>query len=237
MREYKYLYPEHKNTFTETNICKKKEMINILCSEIRLFFIDNNNIEIALIIVIPIKIDGIMAHICIRKNHEEMYTYMFETINIHMHNPPAEGRFRIIIFESKNYFENLIELFDEISTIIDTYVCFGKYIISPKKYEFYCKNPDICPKTEMCSVCFENTCVYTLCKHPLCFKCIDTLIEFKNKNCPICRQTDVDIIYTEKDGKQEHYQYDDMEMLDLDTFLDNNLLEETITLSKVNKLK
>lgn len=46
MSTYKYLHTNQKKIFTETNICKKKEMVNILGSEIRLYFLDfpDNNI-------------------------------------------------------------------------------------------------------------------------------------------------------------------------------------------------
>ena len=230
---YKSLNTNHKNVFTETNICKKNEMINSLCSEIRLFFLDfvDNHNDIALTLFVPIKIDDIKLYICIRKNNAKKYTYMLETVNVKMFTS-NNNRARIIIFTSENYFEDLIELFNEINTIKDTYVFFAYNLISPKKYELYCRdsilNPEICPhcckKPQLCSVCFEKTCVYTVCKHPLCFKCRDACVERKMMNCPVCRRKDVDMIYTK--STKIDYQYDDMEMVDLDNLIEDTLTEE-----------
>ena len=241
MSIYKSLYTNQKKIFTETNACKQKEMFNILCSEIRLYFMDFMDNNIILTIIAPIKIDGITVYVCISKNNEGMYTYMLETINAKLYDNTI--RSRIVVFTSDNNFENLIELFDELNVIKNTYVfvecnftspdSYEYNFISPKQYEFYIENPELyCfQKTEMCSVCFENTCVYTLCKHPLCFKCRDTLAEQKNQNCPVCHQNNVDIVYIEEEDQEEiddDDEYEDMEMLDLNTFLDNTLVEDTV---------
>lgn len=237
MSTYKYLHTNQKKIFTETNICKKKEMINILGSEIRLYFLDFPDNNIILTIYVPIKIDGVEVYVCISKNNEEKYTYMLETANIHIFSSTNnDQRSRIVVFISDNYFESFIELLDELNIIKDTYVFLNENIISPQKYELYLENPRICcsrlKKTEMCSVCFENTYIYTLCKHPLCFKCRDVWVQQKNVNCPVCRRKDVDIMHIEEDKEiieaEIEYEYEDMEMLDLNTFLDNTLVEDTI---------
>jgi hypothetical protein len=230
MSTYKCLNTKQIKVFTETNECKQKEMLNILCSEIRLYFLDNTDNNIILTIMVPIKIDGVTVYVCISKDNEGMYTYRLETVNA-LFKKNNDNRQRIVVYVSKNYFENLIELFDELNMIKNTYVFFECNFMSPKKYEFCIENPEIClKKTEMCSVCFENTYIYTVCKHPLCFKCRDKLIEQsslskENVNCPVCRRPDVVIVYM-KEFQQEDYEYEDMEeMVDFIALDDDTILK------------
>lgn len=239
MSIYKPFYCD--NIYLEKDKTKQKELITILGAKLRLFYIDNNlNSEHVVELKFKIEIDGIYIQICIQKNDEDQYTYLFETYNLYTIRASNGEKACFIVYTRHQYFDNLIVLFDDLNTVKDTYIFFESQFISPKQYEFNCIklmiNPGICPyfsdKTELCSICFESTCLYTTCKHPLCLKCRQKCINNYNYKCPICRRENVfeHNLLHEQRIDPIFKQYDDMEMVELDTIVENTEMVENHTM-------
>jgi hypothetical protein len=239
MSIYKRFYCD--NIYLENDKTKQKELITTLGDKLKIFYIDNNlNSEHVVELKFKIEIYGINIQICIQKNDEDQYTYLFETYNLYTIRPSNGEKARIIVYRRKTYFDDLIVLFEDLDIVKDTYLFFESQFISPKQHGFNCEkimmNPHRCPhcsyKTELCSICFEPTCLYTKCKHPLCLKCRQKCMNHYNYKCPICRRDNVfehNLLY-----KQEldpiFKQYDDMEMVELDTMVENTEMVELDTM-------
>jgi hypothetical protein len=215
---------EETDIFSETDICKKEEWLSMISAEIESYSINKRQYYSCNLQKNPLKIDGIYVYIYIYIIYEgtcTYYTYSFETANIILVNE-AETRFRqVIVFESNQWFNDIRTLFSEMITVKDRYIFSDCRFIPPEEKH----KPKISNfNSETCSVCFETTYYYTLCKHPLCYKCREKCIEYNNISCPICRQTNV-MMFKEKKTMINaiYYMDDEMDIVDLDLDLDDEL--------------
>ena len=201
--------------FSETDVCKKEEWLSMTIAGIESCSLNqstkynwfNRRKK-------PVKIDGIYVFIYITILYEGGgYFYSFQTSNVILVNEKETEFRQLIVFDSDTFY-NLRKLFEDMMTVIDTYIFTGFDFISPTEkdnYKIHNYN------TEDCSVCFEITHYYTLCNHPLCLKCREKCIEYDAFDCPICRQRDVSFF---KDIKRLantfNYPFVDMDMDDMD---------------------
>lgn len=84
--------------------------------------------------------------------------------------------------EIENAVNKLIQILDNIS--------FDK---KTNRYNYGESHKNISKPIQECSVCYEDTCGTTYCKHPLCLPCLEQLQmrsdrHFMTNDCPICRQ-------------------------------------------------
>ena len=83
----------------------------------------------------------------------------------------------------------LVELLTHLEEVKKTYRFVEHKLVSPSEYEF-AKNQRIffpIPSDKCCSVCYDPTIEYSICNHPICFKCRIKCIFSNKDSCPICR--------------------------------------------------
>lgn len=83
----------------------------------------------------------------------------------------------------------LVELLTHLEEVKKTYRFIEHKLVSPSEYEF-AKNQRIffpIPSDKCCSVCYDSTIEYSICNHPICFKCRMKCIMSEKDSCPLCR--------------------------------------------------
>lgn len=100
-----------------------------------------------------------------------------------------------IKFLEKEDVSTLVELLTHLEEVKKTYRFLEHKLVSPTEYEF-AKNQRLffpIPSDKCCSVCYDPTIEYTMCNHPICFKCRIKCIFSNKDSCPICRETNLPI--------------------------------------------
>ena len=100
-----------------------------------------------------------------------------------------------IIFIEIEDISTLVELLTHLEEVKKTYRFIEHKLVSPSEYEF-AKNQRIffpIPSDKCCSVCYDSTIEYSICNHPICFKCRMKCIMSEKDSCPLCREEKISI--------------------------------------------
>jgi len=94
----------------------------------------------------------------------------------------------VILFERTAY-TDIRTLLEDIE-VFKTYKFIDHKLLYPEDMEYIIMQRSFfpIPVDKNCSVCYEPTNEYTVCKHPICFRCRYSCIVSKNVTCPICRK-------------------------------------------------
>lgn len=94
----------------------------------------------------------------------------------------------IILFERTGY-TDIRTLLEDVE-VFKTYKFIDHKLLYPEDMEYIIMQRSFfpIPADKNCSVCYEPTNEYTVCKHPICFRCRYACIKSKNVTCPICRK-------------------------------------------------
>ena len=134
------------------------------------------------------EIDGLPVDILVRKEKEKQ-TYMF-IIRIKNNIIFLDKNATQINLLEWNEFRTITDLLKTIKIVKRDYKLIEHTILSPQEIE-YMKMQRIffpIPTDKNCSVCYEFTSEYTVCCHPICFRCRYKCIASNKKTCPICRE-------------------------------------------------
>ena len=153
-----------------------------------------------------IEIDGIPVTIYIGKDRNKD-TYKFQMIaeygNIKSEDTCRDDR--DIAIHSGNAYKNVLSILEHIEEVKNSYKLIDNELLSPKTMELIKLQRKIypIPSDKNCSVCYEPTIEYTVCKHPICFRCRYTCIRSNNILCPICRNGELKLFPTELAAENE----------------------------------
>ena len=153
------------------------------------------------------EIDEIQADIFISIDTEndentldsELYYYKIISKNIYYEldddDSISDEKTKDIVIYDNYGFDNIVSLLEDIKMVESTYKILDYYLLSPENMlealaqrEFIPIHPD-----KICSVCYESTIEYTICKHSICLKCREKCIVQGKKTCPICRNSNLSI--------------------------------------------
>ena len=95
----------------------------------------------------------------------------------------------IILLERKD-FSTITDLLKTIKIVKRDYKLINHDFLSPESVEYVNLQRIFfpIPTDKNCSVCYEFTTEYTVCRHPICFRCRYKCIESNKQTCPICRE-------------------------------------------------
>ena len=94
----------------------------------------------------------------------------------------------VLLFERTGY-TDIRTLLEDIE-VFKTFKFIDHKLLYPEDMEYIIMQRSFfpIPVDKNCSVCYEPTNEYTVCKHPICFRCRYACIKSKNDTCPICRK-------------------------------------------------
>jgi len=183
---------------------KKKEQLLTTFSENIKNVIDDYNYETGINICSDsyVEIDGIPVDIFIIKK-KISYPYKFnckiiiKNSLIFLNNDAdvddeeedkEEETEGVILFERTGY-TDIRTLLEDVE-VFKTYKFIDHKLLYPEDMEYIMMQRSFfpIPVDKNCSVCYEPTNEYTVCKHPICFRCRYACIVSKNDTCPICRK-------------------------------------------------
>jgi hypothetical protein len=145
-----------------------------------------------------LEIDGMQVDVYIKKEkYKDTYTYH---INFqHFISNDEEQSDRSIYSYRKDGCKNVLSILEDIEEIKTYYKFLEQELLSPQKMKYAKMQRTFfpIPPEKNCSVCYETTHQYTVCKHPICFRCRYTCIQKNNLMCPICREEELKIFPSE----------------------------------------
>jgi hypothetical protein len=134
-----------------------------------------------------VEIDGLPVDILISKENNGKYTFKIKIVNNTIFLDDDNKNDELFLFTSFE-FNNIETILEQIEIVKKDHTFLDHDIISPKQIE----NIKIqrtffpIPTDKNCSVCNEPTVEYTVCKHPICFRCRYNCIATNKHTCPIC---------------------------------------------------
>ena len=147
-----------------------------------------------------IEIDGIPVTIYVGKEKGKN-TYLFQIIaeGSGIQSEDTDRYDKDIALLSGNAFKNVLSILKHIEEVIKSYKLIEHELKCPNQIQFIKTQRRIYPLSpdKNCSVCYEPTIEYTICKHPICFRCRYTCIISDNIMCPICRNGELKVFPTE----------------------------------------
>lgn len=131
-----------------------------------------------------LEIDEIRVDVFVEKKND-LYNYEIISFDIISSNENNTDLYLLI----KYNFSTIVELLIDLENVKKTYRFLEHKLLSPFEFEFAKFERDFfnLPSDKICSVCYEYTIEYTICNHPICFKCRCKCIKSNTKRCPICR--------------------------------------------------
>ena len=131
-----------------------------------------------------VMIDGININVFLKKKNN-LYKYVMESPFVNNDNDDIN-----LSFLEKDNFKTLLDLLIDIKIVISSYHFLDHKLLSPDQFNFAKLQRSFFPlsKENECSVCYESTNEYTICRHPICFQCREKTIKKNNHLCPICRE-------------------------------------------------
>lgn len=138
-----------------------------------------------------VEIDGLPVDISIEKKnksrYKDVYVLQIKIVNNTIFLDDNNKDDELILFKSNeiNTIKNVLEYIEEIKK---DYKLVDHTIFSPEEIEkIKIKRTFFpIPADKYCSVCNEPTIEYTVCKHPICFRCRYNCIATNIHTCPIC---------------------------------------------------
>jgi len=184
---------------------QKKMMLSKLSKEIESYLQEYPDDTYDLTRYTLFEIDGIQSDIFIGKEGSDSYYYHFIAKNIEYeemkeyNEDDEENEDTDFILIEKNDFDTVLEVLHHIEKVKSTYTFLDFYLLSPKNKEIAKLHRSFLPlpPDKLCSVCYEPTIEYTMCRHPICLKCREKCITNKRKMCPVCRSTQLQIYPSE----------------------------------------
>jgi hypothetical protein len=137
-----------------------------------------------------IEIDGLPVDIFVKKEEKNKeHTYKFSiTIagNIICLDKPTTKQLHLLVWDE---FDTVQEVLKQIKIVKRDYKLIDHYLLSPSEIKYVNMQRTFfqIPTDNHCSVCNLPTKEYTICRHPICFRCRYKCIVSNNHTCPICR--------------------------------------------------
>jgi hypothetical protein len=155
-----------------------------------------------------IEIDGISVFISVGKEKNKN-TYQFQIVaeSSGIKSEDIDRDDPYITLHSGNGFKNVLSLLEHIEEVKKDYKLIEHELMSPDKIQLVKTQRKIYPLSpdKNCSVCYEPTIEYTVCKHPICFRCRYTCIMSNNLVCPICRNGELKLFPTELAEEDKYF--------------------------------
>jgi len=125
----------------------------------------------------------------------------------HSYSEDTNRNDRDISLHSGNEFKTVLSILEHIDDVKNNYKLIDCELKSPNNTKFIKLQRKIypIPTDKNCSVCYEPTTEYTVCKHPICFRCRHTCIMSNNLVCPICRDGELRVFPTELSYEDENF--------------------------------
>jgi hypothetical protein len=138
-----------------------------------------------------VEIDGLPVDILIEKKnkgrYKDVYLLKMKIVNNAIFLDDDNNKDDLLLLKSNeiNTIENVLEYIEDIKK---DYKLVDHNILSPKQIENIKIKRSFfpIPEDKNCSVCNEPTIEYTVCKHPICFRCRYNCIATNKHTCPIC---------------------------------------------------
>ena len=191
---------ENKETQTETPQNEKSEM-DILDEKLAAFiencFAKDPDVnEYIMTKYTLFEIDGVQCNISIHKENNNRYYYRFISKNIEydIDDDNEIEDSEVILLERDDFDEDgILPVLRDIRYVREKYKFMDNYLLSPEEYQEAKLQREFIPLPDdkLCSVCYEPTIEYTICKHNICLKCREKCIAKGNKVCPICRKSEL----------------------------------------------
>ena len=127
--------------------------------------------------------------------HENPYNYYYKIFSKNIEYESGDSIEKDLLVYESACFTNTFSLLEHIKKVELTYKLLDYYLLSPEKMIEAKAQRAFIPihSDKVCSVCYEPTLEYTVCKHSICLKCRDKCIVQGKKRCPICRGSDLSI--------------------------------------------
>jgi hypothetical protein len=129
-------------------------------------------------------LDGIQTQIYIQRIGN-VYNYKIISHYFRFLNKFINNSDEIVLLEKHN-FVNVRMLLEDIQNVKKTYKILKTKLLSPE-------GRALLSSDFTCSICYEPTMEYTLCKHYICFQCREKCVCKNILTCPICRHIGLDI--------------------------------------------
>lgn len=134
-----------------------------------------------------IVIDGLPVDILIEKQNSRKYKLKIKVKNdiIKLNDDNTDYEICLLVWSNFNTLEKLLET---IEIIERDFKLIDHTFLSPEQIEDINIKRTLfpMPSDKTCSVCNTPTVEYTVCKHPICFKCRYNCIDSNMHTCPIC---------------------------------------------------
>ena len=142
------------------------------------------------------EIDELPVDILVKKikdDYTDKYTYGFLITIKNNIIFLDETTNHIILLELKD-FSTITDLLNTIKFVKRDYKLIEHDFLSPESVEYVNMQRIFfpIPTDKNCSVCYEFTSEYTVCRHPICFRCRYKCIASNKKTCPICREGELE---------------------------------------------
>ena len=137
-----------------------------------------------------IEIDGIPVRIYVGKEkYKKTYKFLIVVEQSVIESEDTRRKNRDIVLYSDYNYKDVCAVLEHIEEVKKSYKLIEHYLKSPFGVQFVQTQREIypIPPDKKCSVCYEPTIEYSVCKHPICFRCRYECIMSKNIMCPICR--------------------------------------------------
>ena len=156
-----------------------------------------------------LEIDGMPVIISIGKEINKK-TYQFQIIadsTPRIKSEDTDRNDRDISLQSGKEFKTVLSILEHIDDVKNNYKLIDSKLKSPNDTKYIKLQRKIypIPTDKNCSVCYEPTTEYTVCKHPICFRCRHKCIMSNNLVCPICRDGELRIFPTELSYEDEYF--------------------------------
>ena len=141
-------------------------------------------------------IDDISVDIFVAKENDKKNKYSYYITNNKLKSSSgSDDSDDDIKFLELEDVSTLVELLTHLEEVKKTYRFIEHKLVSPSEYEF-AKNQRIffpIPSDKCCSICYDSTIEYSICNHPICFKCRIKCIFSDKDSCPLCRVEKISI--------------------------------------------
>ena len=171
---------------------EKEELISIFAKNIEQL-INNHHTDGTYINTYSyVEIDGLPVDILIQKDFDaNKYTFKIKItnniifLNNNNNNNNEDDEIILILWTGFNNIQNILE---KIEIIKKNYKLVEHSLLSPEEIEKLNITRSFfpIPSDKKCSVCHKSTIEYTVCKHPICFRCRYNCIASNKDTCPIC---------------------------------------------------
>jgi len=136
-----------------------------------------------------VEIDGVSVDFWVEKETDNTYSFFITVVD----DIIKKNDFNSIILLQIKDFKDIRSLLQQIEIVKRDYKLIEHNILSPEDIEYVRMQRTFfqIPTDKNCSVCFESTNEYTICRHPICFHCRYKCVSSNINACPICRENNL----------------------------------------------